>query len=206
MPHPDLVVLQEWTTKQVPVVFPDPAWHILVEGEMLLASRHPIRRVFNVLPTHPYMEGAVYSYDIELPGGAIRLINLHLASPHLVFRDALLLRRGAAQEVAGNCRTRKIESEIIAKYAASSPLPTLIAGDFNTPPDSETFRNNWNPWTDAFSAAGTGFGVTYRMRWTQTRIDHILFDRNWQCQDCWLGPDVGSPHVPVIADVERTPG
>jgi endonuclease/exonuclease/phosphatase (EEP) superfamily protein YafD len=33
------------------------------------------------------------------------------------------------------------------------------------------------------------------------RIDHILAGPGWQAERCWVGPDVGSPHRPVIADL-----
>jgi vancomycin resistance protein VanJ len=85
-------------------------------------------------------------------------------------------------------------------------MPTLLAGDFNTPIDSDIFRSAWTGYTDAFNFAGIGVGTTYRVKRTWTRIDHILFNNDWQCRQCWLGPDVGSPHLPVIADLERRPG
>ena len=31
------------------------------------------------------------------------------------------------------------------------------------------------------------------------RIDHILIGGLGQASQCWVGPDVGSPHRPVIA-------
>jgi vancomycin resistance protein VanJ len=36
------------------------------------------------------------------------------------------------------------------------------------------------------------------------RIDHILAGPGWYCARCWVGPDVGSPHRPVLADLIAT--
>ena len=75
-------------------------------------------------------------------------------------------------------------------------------GDFNTPPDSAMFREYWSSYGNAFSTAGFGWGYTHFTRRTAVRIDQILYSRGWQCKRCWVGPNVGSEHRPVIADVE----
>jgi endonuclease/exonuclease/phosphatase (EEP) superfamily protein YafD len=36
---------------------------------------------------------------------------------------------------------------------------------------------------------------------TAVRIDHILAGPGWRCRRCRVGPDAGSPHRPVIADM-----
>jgi vancomycin resistance protein VanJ len=201
--NPDIVLIQEWKSAQAQTLFTTPQWHVLVEADMLLASKFPIRHVTNLYPPASGLEGAVYSYDIILPDDKIRLINIHLASPHEVFREALGGRSNGPQEVLHNCRMRLTESQLVARHANSTDMPTILAGDFNTPIDSETFRTCWAGYTDAFAFAGTGLGITYRVKKTWTRIDHIIINRDWQCRNCHLGPDVGSPHLPVIADLER---
>ena len=37
------------------------------------------------------------------------------------------------------------------------------------------------------------------------RIDHILAGPGWRCGRCWVGPDVGSPHRPLLADLVYSP-
>ena len=199
--RPDLLVLQEWTSDQAIQLFSAPQWHCRIDGDMLVASHFPIEYAVNVMPPHSGLEGAIVSYRISLPTGPVQLVNVHLASPHLEFSEALHRAPGASDGIADNCLERRIESNLLWTCAKNSGLPTLLAGDFNTPIDSETFRQSWMGMTDAFAFAGFGTGVTYRVRWTRTRIDHIVFDKNWQCRHCWLGSDVGSPHLPVIADL-----
>jgi endonuclease/exonuclease/phosphatase (EEP) superfamily protein YafD len=77
----------------------------------------------------------------------------------------------------------------------------LLAGDFNTPPESALFSQLWGGYTDAFSTAGWGWGYTFRSWKTTVRIDHILAGPGWSCERCWVGPYVGSPHRPVLADL-----
>jgi endonuclease/exonuclease/phosphatase (EEP) superfamily protein YafD len=38
-------------------------------------------------------------------------------------------------------------------------------------------------------------------RKTGVRIDHILAGHGWRCRRCWVGPNIGSAHRPVIADL-----
>ncbi|HBO45279.1 MAG TPA: hypothetical protein DD670_15390 [Planctomycetaceae bacterium] len=35
------------------------------------------------------------------------------------------------------------------------------------------------------------------------RIDHILMRSDWWPRRCWVGPDMGSDHLPVVADLIR---
>ena len=41
-------------------------------------------------------------------------------------------------------------------------------------------------------------------RKTTVRIDHVLAGKGWNCVRCWVGPNVGSPHRPVLADLVWT--
>ena len=54
-------------------------------------------------------------------------------------------------------------------------------------------------------ARGTGFGYTKRDgRWLRVRIDHVLAAPRWfAVSGAWLGEDVGSDHLPMVADVTR---
>ena len=80
----------------------------------------------------------------------------------------------------------------------------IIAGDFNMPTDSAIYRQYWSRYSNAFSTCGFGFGHTkqsvIRGLHYGLRIDHVLTDPFWRCRRCWVGPDLGSDHLPVIAD------
>ena len=76
----------------------------------------------------------------------------------------------------------------------------LLAGDFNAPPEGCTYRDSLGRYTDAFATAGWGFGYTFRNRGMQLRIDHVLAGAGWSFARCSVGPDLGSPHRPVVAD------
>lgn len=77
----------------------------------------------------------------------------------------------------------------------------ILAGDFNTPGESAIFRDAWHGFRDCFNVAGWGLGYTFYGGKTAVRIDHVLINRDWRCRSCRIGPDVGSPHRPVLADL-----
>lgn len=93
--------------------------------------------------------------------------------------------------------------------AAETPgTPIIAMGDFNTP--------TWSPFFQSFlkksgliDAAGTGWPATTRFSRRAfvkrfafgSPVDHILVSRNIEVQHFEVGPDIGSDHFPVFADL-----
>jgi endonuclease/exonuclease/phosphatase (EEP) superfamily protein YafD len=100
-----------------------------------------------------------------------------------------------------NSLLRRQQLERLAEWADEAPDPVLLVGDFNTPRESWLFRRSLGIYIDAFTDAGCGWGYTFVGAKTTVRIDHILLGPGWRCQRSWIGPDVGSPHLPVVADL-----
>ena len=104
-----------------------------------------------------------------------------------------------------NTEVRRNESEAAVALLDEVEGPVLIAGDFNMPVESAIYHRYWSRYTNAFSTAGFGYGYSFGRtrkfrRWV--RIDHILSGPDWRVLGCWVGPDVGSDHWPVIAEFE----
>ena len=78
--------------------------------------------------------------------------------------------------------------------------------DFNLPADSTIFRRYWGDFANAFFRVGWGFGFTKNS--TEggfsygSRIDHVLYSPDLRCLRSWVGPDVGSDHLPLLAEFE----
>ncbi|MGK4003944.1 endonuclease/exonuclease/phosphatase family protein [Sorangium sp. So ce1036] len=137
-------------------------------------------------------------------GRAFSLIHLHLETP----RDAIeaLIHGGwkQAEEHDRNIALRTWESELARQWVDEAPYPAVIVGDFNMPVDSAIYRRFWAGFENAFSRAGLGFGATKRTRWFGVRIDHVLVGPGWTSERAWVGPDLGSDHLPMIADLRWT--
>jgi vancomycin resistance protein VanJ len=201
--EPDVVALQDWSSAGHESLFADQRWHVRRDGQLLLASRFPIARVTPVNLGTP-LDGpaderaAGVCYDLQTPAGPIRLINVHLSSPHgglLTFLD------DHGKTLQENADRRWQESAALYRLVESSTDPVLVAGDFNTTDDSPIFREDWSDYRDAFTDRGLGIGYTYLNRHTQVRIDHIMAGPGWQTVRCWVGPAMGSPHRPLVAEL-----
>jgi endonuclease/exonuclease/phosphatase (EEP) superfamily protein YafD len=99
--------------------------------------------------------------------------------------------------------------EVVAKAIAAEPpgIPIVAMGDFNTP--------TWSPFFQSFlkisglvDASGTGWPATTRFsrRFAKlvhfgSPVDHILVSRDIEVKRFEVGPDIGSDHFPVFADL-----
>jgi endonuclease/exonuclease/phosphatase (EEP) superfamily protein YafD len=178
------------------------SWHFHRDDELFLASRFPI--LASESHEHPALrraDGAMARYELETPAGPIQVFNLHLATPREGLSAIASRSWDELDSLKWNMHLRRRQSQLGSGWAAGAAGPVLVAGDFNTPPDSRTYRQFWSRFTNAFSYAGTGFGNTHFTRLTAVRIDHILAGGDFRVRRCWVGPDVGSAHRPVVADL-----
>jgi endonuclease/exonuclease/phosphatase (EEP) superfamily protein YafD len=203
--RPDVAAFQEWDVDYRPTLFADRSWfrYVLRDGELCIASRYPITKAQDVgHDWYQFTAGAAVRYEIQTPAGVVDFYDLHLASPHHAF-DAVIRRDDDAPDrVQTNSDHRRQQLEDLrAALAARAGRPAILVGDFNTPRDTPTFRDNLGDLQDAFSVAGAGPGHTYFARWTQTRIDHCLATPHFQIRHCQVCPPVRSAHHPLLTDL-----
>jgi len=211
--NPDIVALQGcWN--DVHVQWPD-AWHVLRSGELLVASRFPLQEVTATSHTrtgYSQPRENLLSCIVRLPEGELRFATVHLQSPHLGIARLLDRRTGIRPSrsdlIVEEINARWHESEEVASQLVADGLPDIVVGDLNLPVESPIYRTFWSSWFNAFSAAGWGFGNTEWPEGTAgirfgIRIDHILGSPRWRPKCCWLGPDVDSDHLPLVADMCR---
>lgn len=197
----DVVAIQEWYGGERSELRYTPNWHVHATSELFLASRHPIRAVSQLGGNSMSEQGLAAHYELETPAGPVHVFNVHAATTRDGIKGIIHENRGGREEVQANSDLRREQSEYVASQAAACRGAVLILGDLNTPPQSPIFTEVWTDYTDAFSAAGWGWGYTFIGARTTVRIDHVLAGKGWHCRDCWVGPKVGSPHRPVIAEL-----
>jgi vancomycin resistance protein VanJ len=199
--RPDIVALQEWRGPSEFAALPRAEWHTHRLDAQLLVSAYPIRRGTRLGGGSSSANGLVMRYELETPLGLVTLFSVHLASPRQGLYTVVHERGQAPEGLEDASRLRWGQSENLARAARAVEGPVLLAGDFNTPPESAIFRRPWSGFTDAFGSAGWGWGYTFIGGRTLVRIDHILAGPGWNCDSCWVGPNVGSPHRPLLADL-----
>ncbi|HBG07882.1 MAG: hypothetical protein A2075_18925 [Geobacteraceae bacterium GWC2_58_44] len=208
----DVVALQE-CSQQAKLPLPE-GWQLIREGELAVMSRYPLRsqRTLQTLhPPHKWPRTSLLSCVISVPGGDVAFCAVHLPSPRyglmnmldrkllLNFsRSGLLVRETAHRLQAARDAQRAIEA---------LDLPVIVAGDFNMPVESSIYRECWSGYRNAFSSLGLGFGWTERVDVRgiplAARIDHVLTGEGLVPRTCQVGPDIGSDHLPVLADIAR---
>jgi vancomycin resistance protein VanJ len=199
---PDVVALQDWLPAHEPVVFAGGGWNVRQDGQVGLASRYPLRSL-GALDDPDFRDGdfGIARYEVQAPGGSLVVATLHLASPRDGLEEVRDSDAAAVGRLEANSALRRRQSEKAVRWLSTCAAPLVIAGDFNTPPESTIYRQYWSQYTNAFSTAGFGFGATFFTRRAGVRVDHILAGPGWSCRRCWVGPPVGSPHRPLIADL-----
>lgn len=200
--RPGIVVMQDVWAPHVDEMFSSADWHVHTSSGMCLASRFPIRDV-DTLDSAPFGPGLGWArcYALDTPAGVVHCFNLHFATPRWGLLAAVSDRHDGAKQLQHNSDLRRDQSTAVSRIANSLPGPVLLAGDFNTPVESTIHRECWSGYQNAFSIAGFGCGSTHHTELTAVRIDHILAGTDWHIRRCWVGPDVGSAHRPIIADL-----
>ena len=207
----DIVALQE-CPPELKVAMPK-GWQTVQEGELAILSRYPLLKggVQQALhPPHQWPRTSLLQCIVTVPWGKLAFNTVHLPSPRYGLQTILdratlfsLSRKGLLIE---ETRHRRRVAQEVQRAISLSSLPVIVAGDFNMPADSRIYREVWgHSYHNAFSEKGTGYGRTEfaSMRGIKVgvRIDHILAGNGLGIRVCEPGPDVGSDHLPLIADV-----
>lgn len=197
---PDVIVVQEPVRGTFDYLTAE-QWHVYRQDEHFLASRYPIRQAVPVGGNSMKARGSILRYELETSAGKIILFSVHLATPRKALTEATHYLETGLVELEENSAVRWQQSKKLVGLVDEVASPVIVAGDFNTPGESAIFRRVWGRYTDAFSASGWGWGYTFfTMRKIAVRIDHILAGPGWYCERCWVGPDIGSPHRPLLAE------
>ncbi|NNM05848.1 MAG: hypothetical protein HKO65_12230 [Gemmatimonadetes bacterium] len=199
----DIAAFQECGRELAGVLKELSGWHVDVRLGLCLASRFEIvgvREMDREALAFAGGAGMVATYELDMDGVPILVTNLHLETPRAGFE---LIRSGRLAQgislVREKSLLRGVELRRARFWAEGFPGPHIVVGDFNTPPESRSYRESWGGWQNSFSVAGSGFGGTRLNGWIRVRIDHILANDSWQVMDAWVEEDVGSDHLPVGA-------
>ena len=210
--NPDIVALQEC---QMDLQLDWPAgWHVRRQGRLITASPYPIDDAEHHecrWPPREWPPADALRCVIQTPNHRIGFVNVHLRTPRQGIEEVLSRRTLISPSKSGALKDeieyRRQECKDLADWINGFSEPVVIAGDFNMPADSSIYRQAWSKYANAFAVAGFGFGHTKRtnvLGWQyESRIDHVLTGAEWRPCGCWIGPDLGSDHLPLIADLCR---
>jgi endonuclease/exonuclease/phosphatase family metal-dependent hydrolase len=195
---PDVVMLQECPASLVKKLFDD-TWNVRHEHQLCIASRFKITD-WSVLSRETYGGWGIVAsrISVAVAGVDCDFVNVHLSTARSGLEAVRHRGLFGLSDLAASTAQRRVESHGVAAWAFSD-RPLVIAGDFNTPVESQIYLRDWGRYTNGFSRTGWGLGRTKFTRWHGIRIDHVLVNSRWRVDTCRIGPDIGSDHRPVIA-------
>ena len=208
--QPEIVALQEFPSNLE--IKSLEGWHHLFEGDLHIFSRYPIvggdfRKAF--VPMHKWPRACFLYCTVKTPHGDLTFCTVHLPSPRYGLQNILDRTFGISLKrkklLVDETEYRRQKSQEISAIVDTLSAPKVIAGDFNMPVESALYRKYWGGYNNSFSRCGTGYGWTERASVrgipVAVRIDHVLTGNGVLPLVCETGSDVGSDHLPVIADI-----
>lgn len=184
--------------------------HAIPNGALAIFSRYPIEETH----THYFVKhfNGFQWADIQVEGKLVRVFNLHLQSNGVSGMANEVAKEGNLQDkktwnkvkgMAGRFKRaeqRRVEqTEAVAEEIQKSPHPVIVCGDFNTTPQSYSYRQLSHGLKDAFREAGTGLGTTYAGKIPALRIDYQLYSPELQALDQDIRTERLSDHHSVVA-------
>jgi endonuclease/exonuclease/phosphatase (EEP) superfamily protein YafD len=196
----DVLTLQEVTPEAAPIVsalqqmYPYLApteWRSFQYGVLVL-SRHPIKDV--VIVRAPY--APMLMATIEHTAGHFRLIAVHAPNSLTTSIGGIAAEYHAAW----------------AHEAALTPLPVIVAGDFNSTPWSARMRaltaerklafvGQYHAWPRTWPAHADPVWFLVPRLAGGVPIDHVLVSRHFATVTARRGPYIGSDHYPVAVEL-----
>lgn len=166
---------------------------------MAIFSRYPIT-ASGKIAFERSSNGVVWA-DVKFGDSILRVLNLHLQTTgynHLQGKDVFTLYR----TLMYNSCIRATQAGIVRKFADTSKVPLIIAGDFNDTYDSYVMRQIRGELKDAFLESGAGLPCSLKGLFCFLRIDYILFPKEFKCERSLYDKVNWSDHYPVIAELE----
>lgn len=204
--QPDVMVFQECASRLNATQFWPAGWTVRQDGGFCLGTRWPVldvRELERVETGEFGGTGNAVRYRLQVRNDTVDLVVVHLETPRKGLES---LRYGSdASRMNPSLLVREIGSRRISRWVRQQSQEPIVAGDFNMPVESVIYRRYWNDCGNAFSRTGHGFGGTRVLRHFSIRIDHVLACGRWRPVRAFVGPDLGSDHLPLIVDVNRSP-
>ncbi|MBK9103451.1 MAG: endonuclease/exonuclease/phosphatase family protein [Saprospiraceae bacterium] len=182
------------------------------KSSLWLLSRYPILK-------HGELKGAEISpscmwADLKTPQGILRVYNMHLVSNRITNTTEELIQdmdlknentwhniRFIISRYKQTTKLRAIEAQSLQDHINKSPYPSVIAGDGNDTPLSNTYHLLSAGLNDSFMERGSGMSTTYESTLPLLRIDYLLGTASVTFKDHYTHHLRYSDHYPVSTGI-----
>lgn len=197
------------------------------QREFLLASRFPIRRSGLVEPLRYDRQPVAAWFELDWNGREVVIYNVHMPTPRRFLqrfrgegygmeavRWRALLSRADREASTAYWEERRRLAEGLREVLRRETRPMIVAGDFNMPDHGWLYRMFAPEWTDAFAAAGRGWGLTFpgtggptqKLLGPWLRLDYVFCDGHWRALNCEVEPPQRAEHRALMARLELKRG
>ena len=181
-----------------------------------IISKYPFTELKSPVLAQDSLGYFIKAWDVEAPGGDVRVVNMHLSSLRFTYNDSQVIesmnipsdRKGrlksVTQKLGNGFRSHARQAKAIREVLDDSPEDVIVMGDMNDTPGSFAYRTVCgDDLRDAW--ADTGFGPTYTFNahHLYVKIDHILYRGNMKVLSCRRDKEGDSDHYPLVAVFER---
>lgn len=196
----DIILVQEKDTnralKQDLVKYPS----------VILKTKHKIVRQAQLIDEKA--RGNSFYADVDINGKIIRIVNVYLEPFRLhksMFTKLDALGFGNVSTLLSHMtptfQAHEEQVKRIRKIVDLSPYPVILAGDFNSVPNSYEYYNLGKDLQDAFLVAGKGSASSFHDYKVPLRIDYIFTSKSIIPLSYKVDHSVElSDHYPVIAE------
>jgi endonuclease/exonuclease/phosphatase (EEP) superfamily protein YafD len=147
--------------------------------------------------------------DIEIRGKVYRFIDVYL-HPFQFDKDMVRLNRntddnerkvkGVVKRLIPTFKKHQEQVGLIREVIENSPYPVILAGDFNSVPNSYEYYHLSDGLEDAFLTAGKGSATSFHDYKFPIRIDYLFSSKSLRAISYEVDRSVSiSDHYPVIA-------
>lgn len=219
----DIVCLQECE-----YLSPLPRWHVYRPQVDSLKKQYPYRiigvesgqSIFSKFPVKEISSGGYYShFEVKFPSHKLDIIDVHLRSIRLSKEDKqqyneainelihdnekenLRSWKGIASKIVKAAKQRSKQAIKLRKYINTIENDNIIVcGDFNDVPNCFAINTIADDdFDDVYAECGFGPMVTYHGDNIYFRIDHILYDGDFEATSFKRGDINCSDHYPLFA-------
>lgn len=183
---------------------------------MAIFSKFPIVNQGNIEFTKNMNWNEAVFADIKKGDKTFRVYNVHFQSISFQPEDYLYLKKITTEMMKTDVESsKKIGSRLknafikrsnqvkmVKEHAEKSPVPHIIAGDFNDTPISYTVKTISRDMNNCFRKKGSGFGITYNGAFPNFQIDYIFTSAEFEVKNYLIINKKLSDHYPVRADLE----
>jgi endonuclease/exonuclease/phosphatase family metal-dependent hydrolase len=156
---------------------------ILSRYPILSAENHDITRL-STQTANPTPEPAPGFPEVVLN---VRGVMVHVYNTHLDYRSDPTVRR--------------MQVDDMLAIMGEDSEPKVLTGDMNAPPDAPELSRLFATLTDAWSARGSGAGLTYPAATPVKRIDDVLVSRDVGVESATVPDTLASDHRPTVAEL-----